>query len=50
VAPFWIVKAVDVIEHICLGIISVSVDFAGCPFRLEGREESFHCRIVTDVA
>ena len=44
-----VVKALDVIEQVRLGIIPRPVDLAGCAVGFQLREEAFHCSIVPDV-
>ena len=47
---FRIVEAVDVVEHIGLGLVPRSVDFTRRALGLERGEEALHRRIVADVA
>src|SRR5450830_47804 len=47
---FWIVEALDVVEHVGFRLIPRPVDFTRCAFGLERREEALHCRIVPDIA
>ncbi len=48
--PFAVVEALDVIEHIGLGLIPCPVCFARGSLCLERGEEALHRRIVPDVA
>ena len=45
-----VVEALDVIEHIGLGLGPCAIRLARCPFRLERGEEAFHRSIVPDIA
>jgi hypothetical protein len=49
VPPLRIVEAFDVIEHICLRIISAPVRLLPRALGLERREEALHRGIVPDV-
>ena len=48
--PLWIVEALDVVEHIGLGLVACAVRLARRSLSLQRREEAFHRRIVPDVA
>ena len=50
VPAFGIVEALDVVEHVRLGLISCSVQLSCRSFCLERREEALHRRIVPDIA
>src|SRR6266702_3987550 len=50
VSAFWIVEALDVVEHVGLGLIPRPVHLARCSLGLQRREEALHRRIVPDVA
>lgn len=45
----WIVEALDVVEHVGTCFVAGAVDFAGCAFGLQRREEALHLGIVPDV-
>jgi hypothetical protein len=47
---FRIVEALDVVEHVGLGLIPRPVHLARCSLGLQRREEALHRRIVPDVA
>ena len=46
---FRIVEALDVVEHVGLGLVACSVHLARCSLGLQRREEAFHHRVVPDV-
>ena len=48
--PFGVVEALDVVEHIGLGLVPCPVCFARGSLRLQRREEALHRCIVPDVA
>jgi hypothetical protein len=50
VPAFRIVEALDIIEHIGLGVVSRSVHSARSPLGLQRREEALYRCIVPDVA
>src|ERR1700728_707449 len=50
VPAFGIVEALDVIEHVSLGILPGSIGFARCALGLQRREEALHRGVVPDVA
>ena len=47
---FRIVEALDVVEHVGLGVVPRSVHSARSPLGLQRREEALHRRVVPDVA
>src|ERR1700733_8206683 len=49
VPAFGIVEALDVIEHVSLGILPGSIGFARCALGLQRREEALHRGVVPDV-
>jgi len=44
-----IVEALDVVEHVGTGFAAGAIDFAGCAFGLQRREEALHRGIVPEV-
>ena len=50
VSSFRVVEALDVVEHVCPGVVPGSIDLAGTPFGFERGEEALHRRIVPDIA
>src|SRR5260370_41428363 len=48
--PGRIVEPLDVVEHICSGLVPGAVGFALDALGLQRREEAFHRRIVPNIA
>jgi hypothetical protein len=44
-----IVEALDIVEHVGLGLIPRSLDLAGYPLGLERGEQALHCCIIPYV-
>src|SRR5580765_5968810 len=48
--PGRIVEPLDVVEHICSGLVPGAIYFAGGALGLQRREEAFHRRVVPHIA
>lgn len=48
-ATAWIIEALDIVEHIRLGIIARSIDLSSRSLGLQGREEALHGGVVPHV-
>jgi hypothetical protein len=49
-APDHIVEPLDVVEHICPGLVPGAIDFTRGPLGLQRREEALHRRVVPNIA
>ena len=45
-----VVEALDVIEHVCPGVVARPIDLLADALGFQRREEALHRRIVPDVA
>ena len=45
-----VIEPLDVIEHICPGLVSGAIDFTRGPLGLQRREEALHRRVVPNIA
>ena len=48
--PGRVVEALDVVEHICSGLVPDEIDFALGALGFQRREEALHRRVVPDIA
>lgn len=48
-APDGVVEPLDVVEHICLGLVPGAIGFPLCALGLQRGEEALHRRVIADI-